>query len=102
MKKILCVSLLFALSACSVTPHWAAVGGSRSDGTVQLAYDLGELEHGEASEAEGVQIAAQRCQAWGYTSAQAFGGSLKQCLRQDGLGLCTHTRITREYQCTTN
>ena len=88
------------LSACQI-PQWSAVGGSRSDGTVKIAYIQGEFTNGSPSMEEGKQLAAQRCQRWGYTDAEAFGGATRNCIRYSSVlsNYCLEQQITFEYQC---
>ena len=103
MKKS--VGLLFIFSAmtivgCAATKEWSATGGSRSDGTVKLSYEVGEFEKAQLSESQGLGLATQRCQTWGYSGAEAFGGVTRQCNLGGGFGGCSRWFITKEYQCT--
>lgn len=79
MKKLLSIFSLFiamcALSACQSTPpQWSAVGGSRADGVIRLAYEQGEFNSQIPSSQQASQIATSRCKAWGYHAASPFGG----------------------------
>ncbi|KQS55933.1 hypothetical protein ASG17_07735 [Brevundimonas sp. Leaf363] len=104
MKKILvagaCVGLL-ALAACATAKTYTATGGSRADGTVRLSYEVGMFEAPTVDEAQGLKVAQQRCATWGYSGAEAFGGTTSQCTAMTSSG-CMTTLITKEYQCTGN
>jgi len=78
---------------------YAATGGSRADGTVRLSYEVGMFEQAVVDEAQGLQLARQRCATWGYTGAEAFGGTTSQCTSMSTSG-CSVTLVTKEYQCT--
>ena len=87
------------LAGCVSQKDWAATGGSRSDGTVKISYEYGKLEIPQVDEQQGNVIAKSRCSAWGYSGAEAFGGSVKVC-NQSSLHGCDGWLVTREYQCT--
>jgi len=100
MKKLIAVAAtVLALSGCSTTKEWAATGGSRSDGVVRLSYVHGGFEKPVLSEAQAVALATKRCSTWGYTGAEAFGGTTSQCNQPGGLGGCVQFIVTKEYQC---
>ena len=88
------------VSGCSTTKDWSATGGSRADGVVRLSYEHGDLEKPVLSEPQAVGLATRRCEAWGYTGAEAFGGTTRQCSQGGGFGGCTVWQVTKEYQCT--
>ncbi|MFL6585333.1 MAG: YecR family lipoprotein [Luteimonas sp.] len=87
-------------SGCSTTKDWTATGGSRSDGVVRLSYEHGDFEKSVLNEAQAVGLATRRCEAWGYTGAEAFGGTTRQCSQGGGFGGCAVWLVTKEYQCT--
>lgn len=95
---ILIFSLVFALTACSVTKDWQATGGSKSDGTVKLSYQEGQFESVTVDNSQALKQARKRCQAWGYQDAEAFGGEIRQCNSATNMG-CNSYLVTREYQC---
>jgi hypothetical protein len=95
---ILCVSLL--ASGCAVQKTLVPTGGSRSDGTVELAYEFGMFETPKIDPSQGIEAATQRCAAWGYSGAEPFGGQKSQCQQSNGYGNCTRTLVTVQYQCT--
>lgn len=92
------VSIVF-LSGCAVQKEWEATGGSRSDGTVQLAYEYGGLQEPQVDDAQGAELAASRCAVWGYTGSEPFGG-MRKCEAFGGYGNCLSWLVTRNYQCT--
>lgn len=98
---ILVCSLLsiVLLSGCAVEEEWAATGGSRADGTVQLSYEYGEFQKPEVNDAQGSELAASRCAVWGYTGSEAFG-TMRRCQAFGGYGNCLSWLVTRNYQCT--
>lgn len=109
MRLFACVLLLSALFfGCAsmfqkiVQKDWAAEGGSKADGTVRLFYQYAWEEIPEASDEQGLQVAIERCKAWGYTKAEAFGAVTKKCQQYGptiaGQG-CLDTWVTKEYQC---
>lgn len=102
MKKILMATAFAAafLTGCAVQKDWSATGGSRADGVVRLSYEVAEMEKPQLSESQAVNLATQRCKTWGYTGAEAFGGTTRQCNKAGGFGGCSQFVVTKEYQCT--
>ncbi len=88
------------VGGCATTKEWAATGGSRADGTVRLSYEVSEFQIAVVNEEEGVALAAKRCKTWGYSGADAFGGTTQQCNLPGSLGGCARFLVTKEYQCT--
>ncbi len=82
--------------------EWIATGGSRADGTVKLSFEYTVFESRRIDVEQGVSIAAQRCEEWGYSGAEAFGGSDRKCEEVNGHGDCIAWLVTAEYQCTGN
>jgi len=93
------LALLFTLSACSTVKTLQATGGSKSDGVVDLSYEYGMFEKPQVDLSQGLQQALSRCQAWGYSTAEAFGGSTSQCQSRNGYGNCVRELVTIKYQC---
>ena len=89
------------LSACqTANPNWVAVGGSRADGTVKIAYEQPEMSQASPTMEVGRQLAAKRCQRWGYQDAEACGGATRQCIRSPGFWTnCMTYQVTFEFQC---
>lgn len=90
---------LICLAGCAAQKEWAATGGSRADGTVELAFEYGMFEKPEVSDAQGVELAASTCAGRGYTASQAFGGTMSKCEAANAYGNCLRTLVTRKYQC---
>ncbi|MEW6854737.1 YecR family lipoprotein, partial [Salmonella enterica subsp. enterica serovar Isangi] len=44
-------------------------------------------------------LAGQKCNTWGYTGAEAFGGQTSTCAQVVAYG-CEMTNVSIEYQCT--
>ncbi len=100
MKKLLLVFAGSALiTACATAKTMQAIGGSRSDGIVRLAYSYGMFENPRIDQAAALQTATERCRVWGYSAAEPFGGATQQCQASGQYG-CTQTMVTVEYQCT--
>ena len=101
MKAMLVVlSAALALSGCATSKNWSATGGSRADATVRLSYEYGAFEKPQTNETEAMNLAVARCKTWGYTGAEAFGGTTQQCNMPGGMGGCNRFLVTKEYQCT--
>ncbi|WP_349259239.1 YecR family lipoprotein [Candidatus Binatus sp.] len=90
---------LICLAGCAAQKEWAATGGSRADGTVELAYEYGMFEEPQVNEEQGVDLATSMCGGWGYTASQAFGGTMSKCEAANAYGNCLRTLVTRKYQC---
>ncbi len=100
MKNTLTMALaLVLLAGCSTVNEWAAIGGSRADGTVTLGYSLGPFQSAKVQESQAVATATAKCKTWGYTGAEAFGGQVQQCTASNGYG-CVAYNVTKQYQCT--
>lgn len=99
MFRIILVIFVGLLTGCATSKQWSAIGGSRADGTVRLAFDYGAFEKPQLEPGQGVQLAAERCRAWGYMSSQAFGGAQQQCTARNQYG-CVAWRVFADFQCT--
>lgn len=91
--------ILAALSGCTTTKNWSATGGSRSDATVTLSYEVGEFEKAEVSESAAISIAGRRCRSWGYEGAEAFGGITRSCIQFGGFSGCSRWLVSKAFQC---
>jgi hypothetical protein len=97
----LCILVsVVCLSGCAVQEQWAATGGSRADGTVELAYEYQQFQEPEVDDAQGADLAASRCAVWGYTGSEPFGGVMRKCQAFGGYGNCLNWLVTKNYQCT--
>ena len=108
MRKLLFPTIIISvLSGCLPAQkpiEWSAMGGSRSDATVKLAYSY---KYGTPNPDinQAIHLAKSRCASWGYASAELFGGESKVCNGQTELFLGTVTckgewTVTKEFQCT--
>lgn len=100
MNSRILISLvpILALTACASNSHWTAAGGNRDVGIVKLSYQYPESQPPSISDAQGEQLAANRCTVWGYSQADAIPGQVRECSEADG-GSCSLWTVTREYQC---
>ena len=98
-RSVLALALIVTLPACVVQKTLIPTGGSRSDGTVELSYDVRLFETPRVDFNQGAAAAAQRCRAWGYSDAEAFGGQKTQCHQYNGYGSCINGTVTVAYQC---
>jgi hypothetical protein len=96
----LTVLLLPALlsSGCATVKTLEATGGSRSDGTVELSFEYGGFEVPQVQYEQGLLTARERCAAWGYSDAEAFGGHKEACQVYGTYG-CLRAFVTVTYQC---
>jgi YecR-like lipoprotein len=93
-----CLSVT-VLIGCSVNKELVATGGSKADGTVDMSYDVGMLEDPKIDLVRAQQQAIQRCAAWGYKSAEPFGGEQRTCQAFNGYGNCLRWNAKVTYQC---
>ena len=100
LQSIIGISLLLVLcSGCASVKTLVATGGSRSDGVVELSYEVGLFERPQVQWDQGLITATDRCKAWGFRSAEAFGGTTSECQALNGKGQCVGWRIIAKYQC---
>lgn len=99
--KMCCAAIaILLLSGCATQKDWLVTGGSRSDGVVRLSYESNEFQRPNVSEAQAIELATQKCSAWGYKGAESFGSQSTQCQSRRGFGNCGDRLTTIEYQCT--
>ncbi|ODA66232.1 hypothetical protein A7A08_02879 [Methyloligella halotolerans] len=96
---VLIVILAGGAISCAKNKELVATGGSRADGTVDLSYEYAALEKPVVNEAQGLITAQQKCAAWGYSGAEAFGGRKEECQYANEYG-CMKYFVTVKYQCT--
>lgn len=107
MKKLFLSLVIAALTGCAAQKpiEWSAVGGSRSDATVKLAYNY-KFGTPNPDINQAIHLAKSRCASWGYASAELFGGESKVCNGTVEPGLlgtpmCSgEWTVTKEFQCT--
>lgn len=96
---LLIIIAIFSLSACATPKQFAATGGSKSDGNITLSYEYGLFESPQVDMQQGFNIAKKRCEAWGYSNTEAFGGSTRHCISESSSG-CNIWRVSMTFQCT--
>lgn len=105
MRAARITKTLFALAAiavatgCAVKRDFYAMGGSRADGTVDMAYDFRQFEKPVVNQQQALSIAKSKCGVWGYGDAEAFGGTTQNCHQRDGWGNCVAGQAIIKYQC---
>lgn len=96
------LSLILLISCTTVKKIPVATGGSRADGVVELAYEYDSAGKPIVMWEKAEETACEKCQAWGYASAQAFGGAKVDCVQYDRYENCLKQRVTIPYQCIGN
>jgi hypothetical protein len=92
------IAIVLLVPGCAVQTDLVPISGSRSDGVVNLAYEIGPFQRAEVDYAGGAEAARQRCQAWGFSGAQPMGGATTRCIGNNGS--CAWQRVTIPFQCT--
>lgn len=98
MKKMLPLLLALSLSSCATVKTPIPISGSKSDGTVTLAYQYGAFESPVIDWNSANATAKDRCKAWGYHRAEPFGGNQSTCVAYNQYG-CIQERVNIMYQC---
>lgn len=108
LASVLALAVVFALGVgCApkqVQKEWMAVGGSRADATIKLAYSyLPQNEAPIVSQQQAIELATKKCQTWGYEGAEPFGSAMENCaqLATQPFGgmMCMKMNVTAEFQC---
>lgn len=97
--RLVLLLTLITLIGCTSVKTLQATGGSRADGVVELSFEYGMFEKPEVKWDQGQMTAMDRCKAWGYQSAEAFGGVTSKCQAYNGYGNCLNYFVTAKYQC---
>lgn len=97
IRLLLSLVVVASVAACA-KPNTFATGGSRADATVVVSH--GPTGNGIPPQelANMTKIAAEKCQAWGYRSAEAFGGYTSHCTAPSAYG-CLAYRHDASFQC---
>jgi hypothetical protein len=98
-KLALCATAGLLFVACSVDKQLEATGGSRSDGIIELSYEIGAFQSAKIDWDKAQSDAIARCGVWGYRNAARFGGEKRQCNMPSNSG-CMGWFVTIPYQCT--
>lgn len=99
MKKLLLMGCLPLLGCAATTASLEPAGGSKADGTVEMAMIVGGFQNVKIDEAQSQAGALQRCRAWGYTAAEPFGMQKRACNTYSGQ-YCVEWLVSVTYQCT--
>jgi len=102
LSMLTAMVLMLFLVGCATVEVPQATGGSRADGVVRLSYQYGLFQKPRVQWGRAHATAKARCEAWGYSDAQRFGGEVKHCEARNGYGNCTEVLVTVPYQCTGN
>lgn len=98
-SSAICLVTVLLLTGCATAMVPVATGGSRSDGTIVMSYEYGAFQSPQIDWQRVQTDAGGRCAAWGYESAEAFGGTTRHCISPDGFGGCNRYRVDMQYQC---
>ena len=101
-KALLALIAAITITGCATKKDFYAMGGSRADGTVDMAYDFRQFESPVVNPAQAQSIAKSKCRVWGYNDAEAFGGMTQNCHQRDGFGTCVAGQVVHTYQCIGN
>ena len=101
-KALLALIAAITITGCATKKDFYAMGGSRADGTVDMAYDFRQFESPVVNPAQAQSIAKSKCRVWGYSDAEAFGGVTQNCHQRDGFGTCVAGQVVHTYQCIGN
>jgi len=82
-----------------VNKDYAATGGSKADGVINLSYEFSNLEMPVVDKNQGKMQAEKRCIDWGYAGAKQFDETVSYCINPSNAG-CQLWRTTLMYQCT--
>jgi hypothetical protein len=99
LSKFAILPVFLVMAACASAPKWSPTSSNRELAVARVAYEYARSEEPVMSDAEAVQLATNRCAAWGFTRAEMIPGELRDCSVQDG-DACDLWKITREYRCT--
>ena len=102
IMKILVVYLIgFLIAGCApLEKHWIPLSGSKADGMIKLGYQNPSMRSVSISDQEALDMAQQKCHAWGYVNAVPFGNEITTCEPNDPY--CFKKNISRDYQCIDN
>ena len=102
LMAIFLVTLVFiGLTGCAkkVQKDWNPINGSRADGIVRLAIQYNDLEIPVTDDQQGLILAKKRCQSWGYSDTEPFGGVSVQMIALPYGFTRAKYQQTKEYQC---
>jgi Flp pilus assembly protein TadD len=98
LTKLAIAPLFLAFAACATQPKWSPSSSNRALGVARVSYEYARSEEPSMSDVQAVEVATNRCAAWGFARAEMIPGELRDCsVRNDGS--CDLWKITREYRC---
>jgi len=100
MRAIIIILTIATLVSCAVIKVPVPTGGSKADGTIEMSFSYGGFEKPKVNWDEALATAKNRCAVWGYTGAEAFGGSETTCMSHSIQYGCNAWRVKTLYQCT--
>lgn len=100
LKLVALIAVALLSSGCAVQKDWVATGGSKADGTVNLAFEYSAFTSPETKNHQSVSLARSKCQAWGFKDATSFGAGEQTCVDHAITGMCVTYRVTMQMQCT--
>lgn len=98
LSKIVLLPPFLFMAACATQPSWSPSSSNRELGVARVAYEHAKFEEPALSDAQAVQLAMNRCAAWGFSHAQMIPGELRECSVRNG-DSCDIWKVTREFQC---
>ena len=105
--KVAVVGAYLAMLGCApaaVPVEWTPSGGSRADATVEMGviYAPGH-EYPVNQPAKLLEMARERCRAWGYADAEVFGQPIERCTSRTvaafGQVVCLEMQAKQVFQC---
>lgn len=96
-KLAILIPILLA-AGCATSQQWNPSNSSRELAVARVSYEYVKFHEPSLSDAQAEQLAVNRCNTWGYSSAEMIPGELRDCSAMDGSS-CELWKITREYQC---
>lgn len=91
--------LIATLAGCATVKVPEPITGSKADGIVTLAYEVGLFEKPVIDWDMAKRTAQKRCVSWNYKNAEAFSGAQTKCTAYNGNGDCIHEEVHVTYQC---
>ncbi len=100
MKTLSFLIAIFILTTgCETTKYLSVLNGSKSDGTLVMAYEYGGFQKPIVQWNDANARADQYCKSWGYKGHQWFDPQYI-CIWKDAYGNCTTYRVIYRCQCT--
>jgi hypothetical protein len=98
LPKLALLPVFLALAACASAPQWNPANSSRDLAVARVSYEYAISSEPTLSDAQAFELAQNRCNTWGYSSAEMIPGELRDC-SVEGESSCDLWKVTREYQC---